>query len=957
MAIRLSVENKNKKQYLDRFQNNITKRDVSSIPESTNPFSASTAKRDNYQTYPYDYYSGTDCKIFFGDIWVDDIITISWDANQSKAPIYGYSSQYFNAVAKGQFIVQGSLTISFKEVGYLNLIHNIIEEQRSNAKAAIVSKIGEHKVRTDHNLAEYVPRLNDPSLGTATVNYAANGTANIIRENQTIEQILQSKIISSKMSTKILGSNQGKKYRDFEDFAEVLEDAIWGDSNGAPLGKKVELLRADEFDYSSFGGIRVAKNGSYSNCLNILLTFGDINDFRAEHTLVSLNDVHFVSTSMIVSPTGDPIGETYTFFARNINKSLSSSVININPAKLSVDGFNGVTSPEDIDKIEQQLDKQNSAHNIILNLKASLTKDGIWKQENETLICKNDELIDNQAGGSNEFYFNKSEPFLDQLIKIVEEEFNELDNKINVGNSQYIVDVKLNDSNILTMILQQSIPQTKTYRVIAPTRSGFSAPKIITREDLWRDVSDSDNVVLDDLKKRQQYNRDMIEQAEMGIMNSNETLDELRSITSKKKAEELAKSEERQEKFRDGGLFYNIAERKQSRLRSEIDELNDRYADEYDLKLLDRKDRALYEDELQRRETQRDVRNQYDQRQSELDPIISNIEQNISKKEEEKRQELIRIEQAKQEAIKKAEERKKQEAEKIVEIKKQNEETQKAILEKNKASVEVKKEEKNNNPLWYLTKKTNNRYNISEINKKAEPYMFDISFSSKKRDLDPNLPKNILFLESSFDKNAVSRTGAVGLGQMTSEGIADVAMLNKDLARAAGITLPIEGDGKWKDNPFVVNQIQGAKDKLSNNTKLQIEYSTQLIKNIKNRNPNASNAEIYGQYVSGPNYMTISSDEGRIAANRLMVLEKAQEQSQTSGKSSPNYVDRLKNAANNKIQEYSKEFFDQINKEVVENPPMKPIPEPKINTKDMDTAVRLPQSFDEIVDMFFKPKQ
>ena len=117
------------------------------VGSSNDPFSTPT--RDNYQTYPYDYFAGTDCKIFFGDIWVDDIITIQYNVSQGKSPIYGYASQNFDAIARGQVIVEGNLSVAFKEVGYLNLIQAQMEAQRRqsipNAKAKIDSYTEQNK--------------------------------------------------------------------------------------------------------------------------------------------------------------------------------------------------------------------------------------------------------------------------------------------------------------------------------------------------------------------------------------------------------------------------------------------------------------------------------------------------------------------------------------------------------------------------------------------------------------------------------------------------------------------------------------------------------------------------------------------------------------------------------------------------------------------------------------------
>lgn len=443
---------------------------------------AADISRANYQTYPYDYYSGADCKVFYGDIWVDDIITIQWNVNQSKTPIYGYASQLFDAIAKGQLLVQGTLSIAFKEVGYLNLIQATMEAQARDAGKIIQNRVDTVRALADNKLAKFEPRLtqlgDDAKAPSFAVNYDSNGNPQIIRNQETIEDILLGKKAGTKVANEI---GLQDKNRDFEDFAEVLEDSIWGDSNGNPLTLRNELVRVDEFDYDNLGGIKTAVGENYSDVLNILLTFGDINDYRAEHTLVSLNDVHFVSTGMVVSPTGDPIAETYSFIARDINKAISNEIkATINPIKLDVGNDDLTLSKvEDVATIEEYLAR--TPNELTVQFEAAFDEFG-WSPFGGELI--------------GEFSVNRAEPFIDQIISATERLVNSLDpglaKIVKTDKQQYIVKVVgagTGDTD-LVMVLEQDVPNTRTYKVIAPTRSGFGSKSIITREDLFSDLGD-----------------------------------------------------------------------------------------------------------------------------------------------------------------------------------------------------------------------------------------------------------------------------------------------------------------------------------------------------------------------------------------------------------------------------------------------------------------------------------
>lgn len=451
--------------------------------------------RDNYRTYPYDYYSGTDCKVFYGDVWVDDIVSIQFGVSQNKTPIFGYAAQNFNAVAKGRVMVEGTLTIAFKETGYLNLIQRITETQKANAYKVIQRKVATTEKLSDYRLAKFDPSLTyigeqAPPRSQINATVSANGSPQLIRQSQTIEEILLGKKAGSSLLKSFVrrdGVNLGEKDRDFEDFAELLEDSIWGDSNGRPFGERGLLKRADEFDYNSAGGINVArgqgKNAEYENVLNIMLTFGDINDFRAEHTLVVLNDIHFTGTSMIVAPDGTPIAESYSFFGRDINRSISAEIQqNINPIKLDV-GLDDVEIGhlEDIDAIEKKLNQASSDTPWILTMKpvAAFNEFG-WRP------VPNGEEI--------EVYLplSKGIPLVDRMIEAVEKGFNDpqFADYVELDKSQYIIDTWFTPTETITMVLEQGIPNARTYRVIAPVRTGFRAPVVYTREDLFTNIGE-----------------------------------------------------------------------------------------------------------------------------------------------------------------------------------------------------------------------------------------------------------------------------------------------------------------------------------------------------------------------------------------------------------------------------------------------------------------------------------
>lgn len=469
-----------------------------------NPIAGTTNEsnaRDNYQTYPYDYFCGTQSKVFFGDIWVDDIVTIQYNVKQDKEPIYGYASQNFDAVARGVILVQGSFTIAFKEMGYLNVIQGLLETQRNRAKSSLAFAGTSSKAAgAGTSMARIDPTLfNTVGDQSTKVTYAPNGSPQIIRQQETIESILKHKkgnLISSGLALSRYGMNDGDK--DFEDFAELLEDTIWGDSNGKPYNpNKVKFRRADEFDYTwagseDLGGVIVGKDDNYADTLNIMISFGDLNDLRAEHTMTVLNDVHIVNTAMVVAPTGEPIGETYYFFARDINKSLSKETLNtLDPIKYNIGSDEFTSKDANIQAMEEFLNKTTSIMNIDIASIAHYNDDfGQWEADTK---------ITYEAGDASSYAitFKSWESKVDQVIQYVERILNSTDATPRgydqaefTKHSQWVLDVALIDSNAETvnqfkMVIEQQIPNTLTYKVISPTRNNYGTNASFTREDMW----------------------------------------------------------------------------------------------------------------------------------------------------------------------------------------------------------------------------------------------------------------------------------------------------------------------------------------------------------------------------------------------------------------------------------------------------------------------------------------
>ncbi len=76
-------------------------------------------KQTEYNLFPEEYFSGTDCYIYFNDVWHDDVIDLSFQLKETVVPIFSYASKTWDWIARGNRVVHGSFTVAFKEAGHL----------------------------------------------------------------------------------------------------------------------------------------------------------------------------------------------------------------------------------------------------------------------------------------------------------------------------------------------------------------------------------------------------------------------------------------------------------------------------------------------------------------------------------------------------------------------------------------------------------------------------------------------------------------------------------------------------------------------------------------------------------------------------------------------------------------------------------------------------------------------
>lgn len=103
------------------------------------------------------YYSSVDAEIYFGNIFIDEVTSITWTIQQQAMPIYGYNSYCFDDVAVGSRLVQGQFAVNFTKAGYLK------ELQEDSQFTRIARKLyGQDKAAESYFTQDYRKRLNTP---------------------------------------------------------------------------------------------------------------------------------------------------------------------------------------------------------------------------------------------------------------------------------------------------------------------------------------------------------------------------------------------------------------------------------------------------------------------------------------------------------------------------------------------------------------------------------------------------------------------------------------------------------------------------------------------------------------------------------------------------------------------------------------------------------------------------
>lgn len=220
-----------------------------------------------YSIFKNEFFSGCDVAVYFGDIYIDEVINLDFTLQEKKMPIFGYASYTFDAIAHGVRLIEGTFSIVFKESGYLKTVYKNIARNGMEMKIMDESKA-----------------LITPSSLENFISAARNATN-----------------------------------EEFDILIQQHEQIFWGHEEAKEKKYRPHFSFLEDIDDES-------PNELLDSGFNILITYGPLeqNASFKYGTVRTINDVFITGVNQVVAPSGQPIYETYSFVARDLDGDFTS---------------------------------------------------------------------------------------------------------------------------------------------------------------------------------------------------------------------------------------------------------------------------------------------------------------------------------------------------------------------------------------------------------------------------------------------------------------------------------------------------------------------------------------------------------------------------------------------------------------------------------------------------------
>lgn len=226
----------------------------------------------DYTVFPQEFFAGANINIYFGDISLDEIVSMEVSLEEQHLPVYGYGSYTWDAIAKGNRVLSGRFSIYYKEEGYLHTLLTQINDGLASKKSA-------------------------------------SSILSVGPEEMTLEALLTA--ANSKDPTA------------YQKLADAYEDALWGDNDSE---ETINIKSRDEDSYFTPHTKEKIRTDGYK----IVIVFGPesrktkaslpTNMSEVPTTVKTIHGVHITSSKMVINNDGQPVYEEYEFLARDMDE-------------------------------------------------------------------------------------------------------------------------------------------------------------------------------------------------------------------------------------------------------------------------------------------------------------------------------------------------------------------------------------------------------------------------------------------------------------------------------------------------------------------------------------------------------------------------------------------------------------------------------------------------------------
>lgn len=249
-------------------------------------YSYAANRSTEFRRFGSEYFAGADIRIYFGDVWIDEVTSLQFTLQEQVAPIFGYASYTWDKVARGSRYIQGSFSINFKESYYLQQVLKSLSSEMSQDKNNVLSGFN-----------------TDTWKGSVDIETLMN-------------------------------TNK----QNFDNIADQFEESLWG--AGANKGINSSMTKKNRsqnsYFYPEFRGKNNAAgeptydSGSQKALLdsgfNIVISYGPLNEtngINTPETTHSLIGVQLTGVSQVIGGDGNPVQEQYTFIAKDLDGNVT----------------------------------------------------------------------------------------------------------------------------------------------------------------------------------------------------------------------------------------------------------------------------------------------------------------------------------------------------------------------------------------------------------------------------------------------------------------------------------------------------------------------------------------------------------------------------------------------------------------------------------------------------------